>query len=122
MDEIRRQDTSGTVRGFMSEQSVTHSPGYRNFVHAGAFVLFALPLGMLVDPRNHVPNGRTWVIAIVLMITVINMVVLPLVPSGKLIARPGEGFITGQWLYPFALAICFAVYPPFAAMGAWAAM
>jgi len=106
----------------MPQDSATHSPGFRNLVHAGAFVLFALPLGLLVDPRNQVPHGQKWVVAIIVLITVVNMVVLPLVPSGKLIARPGEGFVTGQWLYPFALAICFLVYPPFAAMGAWAAM
>lgn len=99
-----------------------HSPSYRNFVHAGVFLVFGPPLGLLADPRNHVAWGRSFVVAFLLLVTLFNMLVLPRLPSGKRIARPGEGFVTGQWLYTLSLAICFWVFPPFAALGAWAAM
>jgi uncharacterized protein (TIGR00297 family) len=57
-----------------------------------------------------------------LVITLLNMFLLPRLASGKKMTRPKEGFVNGIWMYPLALAICFAAFPPFAAMGAWAAM
>ncbi|HYG75773.1 MAG TPA: DUF92 domain-containing protein [Planctomycetota bacterium] len=99
-----------------------HWPLYRNFVHFGAFVIFAPILGWLADPHNRARPGNGAVVAFLLLVTVLNMFVLPRLESGRRIARPNEPFVTGQWLYPLSLAICFAVYPAFAAMGAWAAM
>jgi len=99
-----------------------HSPGFRNLVHFGAFVLFAPVLGALADTRNHVANGRWIVVGFLLVITFLNIVVLPHLASGKSITRPGEKLIGGLRLYPFSLALCFAFFPPFAALGAWAAM
>jgi uncharacterized protein (TIGR00297 family) len=99
-----------------------HSPAFRNLVHVGAFVIFAPLFGLLADPRNKIAHGHYYVVGYMLFITLLNIFLLPHLKSGKLIARPGEGFIAGQWLYPAALALCFAAFPPFAAMGAWAAM
>jgi uncharacterized protein (TIGR00297 family) len=103
------------------EGSITHSAMLRNVVHAGVFSL-ALLVIPLVDPRNNIKHGAQLVVGFMLFGTLFNLLVLPHMQTGKKIARPGEGFISGQWLYPLALAICFAVFPPFAAMGAWAAM
>jgi len=85
-------------------------------------VVFAVPIGALVDPRNNVRYGVQIVIGFMLLVTLLNAFLLPRLPAGKAIARPNASWIRGEWLYPFALAICFALYPPFAAMAAWAAM
>ena len=99
-----------------------HSPSLRNAVHALAFIVFAVPIGALADPRNKVAHGVEYVVGVMLLVTVLNIVLLPRLAAGKRIARPGAGWVRGEWLYPLALAICFAIYPPFAAFGAWAAM
>jgi uncharacterized protein (TIGR00297 family) len=104
----------------------THSPLYRNLVHAGAFVLFGPVFGMLVDPRNKVTHGRAVVIGFFIFITIVNLLVLPRLESGRRIARPGESLafplFTGWVLYPLTLAVSFALFPPFAALAGWAAM
>jgi len=109
-----------------TETPSAHSPLYRNFVHAGAFVVFGPVFGMLADPRNKVTHGRYVVIGFFLFITLVNLLILPRLESGRRIARPGESLafplMTGWVLYPLALALCFAFFPPFAAMAAWAAM
>ena len=99
-----------------------HSPLFRNFVHVGAFLIFFIPFGMLLDPRNKVAHAQAVVVGFMIFVTVFNILVLPRLESGKRIARPGEEFVNGQWLYPLSLALCFLALPPFAAMGAWAAM
>jgi len=99
-----------------------HWPLYRNFIHFAAFAAFAPILGWMADPRNQARPGNSAVVTFLLFITVLNSVVLPKLESGKRIARPNESAINGQWLYPFSLALCFAIFPAFAAMGAWAAM
>jgi uncharacterized protein (TIGR00297 family) len=103
-------------------EPLKHSPLLRNAVHAGAFLLCFVPFGMLVDPRNTVAHGRSFVVGFMIFVTLFNIFILPRLESGKRIARPGEGFVTGQWLYPASLAACFLIFPPFAAMGAWGAM
>ncbi len=91
-----------------------------------AFVIFAPVMGLLADPRNKVTNGRYLVIGFFFFITLLNLLVLPRLESGRRIARSDESLafplMTGWVLYPLALAICFAIYPPFAALAAWAAM
>lgn len=101
---------------------LTHSPDYRNVVHAMAFVLFAPLLGILVDPRNTIPHGRTITVVFMFCVTLWNLFILPRQKSGRIIRRPNETWISGTWIYPLALAIAFALLPPFAAMAAWAAM
>jgi uncharacterized protein (TIGR00297 family) len=100
---------------------ISHSAMLRNLIHAGAFSL-ALLVGPLIDPRYAFKYGVQVVVGFMLLGTLFNLLVLPHMQAGKRIARPGEGFLSGQWLYPLSLAICFAVFPPFAAMGAWGAM
>lgn len=99
-----------------------HSPDYRNVVHAGAFVLFAPLLGILIDGRNAIPHGRWIVVGFMLCVTLWNLLILPRQESGRVIRRPGETWISGTWMYPLALAVAFIIFPPFAAMAAWAAM
>ncbi|HEY3320695.1 MAG TPA: DUF92 domain-containing protein [Planctomycetota bacterium] len=113
-----------------SSPTTQHSPLYRNFVHFSAFVVFAPVLGWLADPRNHVPHAREKVAGFLVLITLVNLLILPRTSSGRLIRRGGqgrpryfgEGADNGPWLYPLTLAFCFWMFPPFAAMGAWAAM
>lgn len=102
-------------------QSV-HSPLLRNAVHASAFFLCIIPLGALADPRTKTSCGATVVIGTLLFIAAFNVLVLPRLESGRRIRRPGESVFGGILLYPLTLALCFAVYPAFAAMAAWAAM
>lgn len=106
----------------IDSQSPVHSPLLRNAVHIAPFLLLSVPLGFLADPRNNIPFGRSYAASVMLAGTLFNMLVLPRLTIGKCIARPNEGFVTGQWLYPLSMTLCFAFFPPFAAMGAWAAM
>ena len=105
----------------MSIPSTIQSAGLRNLIHAAAFVIFAPVLGALADPRNKVPHATEIVVGFLLLVTLLNFFVLPRLETGKRIARPGER-VAGLVFYPFSLALCFALFPPFAAMGAWAAM
>ena len=104
------------------EPATSQSPALRNAIHFGAFVLFAGPLGALVDPRNKVAHGRSIVVGFLAFVTLLNLFLMPHVSTGKRILWTGEKLITGVALYPFSLMLCFMFFPPFAAMGAWGAM
>jgi uncharacterized protein (TIGR00297 family) len=101
---------------------IEHSADYRNVVHLTAFLLFAPLLGIIAAPRNAVPHGRWIVVGFMLCITVWNLLILPHQESGKVIRRADEGWVSGTWMYPLALAVAFAVLPVFAAMAGWAVM
>jgi len=53
---------------------------------------------------------------------VLNALVLPRTALGKALAREGEPRWNGLLAYPLAVALLFALFPPEAAVGGWAAM
>ena len=105
-----------------SNPDSVHSPLLRNGVHALVFILLAFPLGALAQDNHLGGRGHLYSAGILFLIAVFNLVVLPHLETGKRLARPGEGRINGLWLYPLTLSVCFLIYPPFATVGAWAAM
>ena len=102
--------------------AIEHSPALRNAVHAGFFFVFAYPCGVLADPSKGYPDGRWWVAGFLLVIAIFNLLILRCLDYGKRLAREDEGVVSGLWLYPLALSVCYSVLPSFAATGAWAVM
>ncbi len=102
-----------------------HSPLLRNAGHLLPFVFLGCFVGSLVDLRNrsrYGAEGPRYVAYAMGLWALFNYVVLPKIQLGKIVRRPNEGVVSGLWLYPGALALCFLFYPPFAAMAAWAAL
>lgn len=99
-----------------------HSALLRNGIHVGVFFLIAIPLGMLADPHNGARDGRYYAAGIMFALAVFNLLILPHLETGKRIAKPDEGILTGLWLYPLAISFCFVLFPAYAVVGAWAAM
>jgi uncharacterized protein (TIGR00297 family) len=124
--EADRSNASSKVKDVSKEVPASldpgHSPLLRNGIHLAVFLLIAVPLGAVADPRTGPANGRMIAAGILFLIAVFNIAILPRLHTGKQLARPDEGFVNGLWLYPLSLSLCFAIYPAFAAVGAWAAL
>src|SRR5437868_3224530 len=104
---MQKETTDATTDPSQKTNSA-HSPLYRNFIHVMAFVVFGPVMGLLVDPRNKVSNGRYLVTGFLLFITLLNLFVMPRLESGRRIAREGESLafplLAGWVLYPLSLA------------------
>ena len=84
----------------------------RPVVHA-AMLLFVLLTPLL---------GRWGMAGVATAALLLNAFLLPRTALGRALARPGEGRWNGLLSYPAAVALCYALFPPEAAAGAWAAM
>ena len=91
---------------------MTEERPLRPAVHA-AMLLFVLLTPVL---------GRWGMAGVALAALLLNALVLPRTAFGRRLARPGEGRWNGLLSYPAAVALGFAILPPEAAAGAWAAM
>ncbi|HLX63255.1 MAG TPA: DUF92 domain-containing protein [Planctomycetota bacterium] len=120
---------AGVVLQPQPVRTIQHSPGFRNLVHVGIFFAVGLPLILLARlllAAHWISREETFgysVAALMFFGTIINAFVLRRVPLfGKLIARPDEGHYNGLWTYPCSLAVCFLIFPLYAAFGAWAVL
>jgi len=69
------------------------------------------------------PTLKPWGMAgIAAAATLVNLLLLPRTAFGRALARPGEGRWNGLVSYPFAVAACYALFPPGVAALSWTAM
>lgn len=108
---------------------LAHSPGFRNLVHFAVFFAVGLPLLLVMlvvekldTQRAWLPYLPFWIAGFLSTVTLFNLFVLPHVPLLNLVMREKEGWNSGIWMYPCSLAVCFVIFPPYAAFGAWAVM
>ncbi len=106
-----------------------HSPGFRNLVHFGVFFAVGVPMIGLVQLLKKGYEGSEWVAYIpywisgfLAAVTLFNAFVLRHVPVMNRLVREDEPWHSGLWIYPCSLAVCFALFPLYAAFGAWAVM
>src|ERR1043165_616361 len=123
-----RQMSAQPVPMPLPRRVIQHSPGFRNIIHIGVFFSIGLPLiffgkflfymqWMTADTFSYCVEGLLFAGAF------FNGVILRHIPVlAKLIMRPDEGYYNGVWIYPGALAVCFLIFPLYAAFGAWAVL
>ena len=99
----------------------THSPSFRNAVHASVFFVLGLPL-LLLARLDWLPHFNEWAAGLMALGTLFNIWLLPRLKWGRAIRRESEGVFNGVWLYPAALGVCFLAFPAFAVFAAWAVL
>lgn len=103
----------------------SHSPAFRNIVHFAVFFLIGLPLLAFVRLNAEyawLAEIDYWLVGFFALATLFNVLLLRFVPVLNRVVRGNEGWYNGLWIYPCSLMVCFALFPHYAAFGAWAAM
>lgn len=100
-----------------------HSPVLRGLLHFGALAV-AFPLTYVASESVGLGSywGRLPAVVFCLCLTFFNRRLLTKLKWFRSVWRPGADENRGIWLYPFGLAIAFAVFPAFAVGAAWAAL
>ena len=103
-----------------------HSPGFRNLVHFAVFFLVGLPLLGIArandDWLHWITGIKYWIAGFLSLVTLFNAFILRRIPILNLTVREQEHWYSGLWLYPCSIAVCFVLFPMYAAFGAWAAL
>lgn len=66
--------------------------------------------------------GRWGMVGVALAALLLNAFVLPRTAHGRALARPGEPRWNGLLSYPLGVALLYALFPPEAAVAAWAVL
>lgn len=102
-------------------RDISHSPLFRNALHAAVFLIFGLPL-MFIAQQHWVDHFEYYAAAFMGLVTLVNLTIMPRSHWGKVLKREEEGAINGLWLYPLALGACFLTFPLYAVFAAWAVL
>jgi len=91
-------------------------------MRGGSLLRPAVHAAMLVFVLLTPVLGRWGMAGTALLALLLNALLLPRTALGRSLGRPGEPRWNGLLSYPLAVALCYALFPPEAAAGAWAAM